>query len=169
MPAFAKASAGKPDNDPARRSVEPTSEFERMERFKRWWKSDRAHSAKWRKEAERDYDFVAGEQWDKADRAFMEDQQRPVITFNRVLAIIKAVAGSEINSRQELKFRPRNVADQDEGPTGSDITKAEFLSGLSDWMADRTDAEDEQSEAFEDSLICGMGWTESRLDFDTDP
>ena len=147
----------------------PTSEFERMERFKRWWKSDRAHSAKWRKEAERDYDFVAGEQWDKADRAFMEDQQRPVITFNRVLAIIKAVAGSEINNRQELKFLPRNVADQEEGPTGSDITKAEFLSGLSDWMADRTDAEDEQSEAFEDSLICGMGWTESRLDFDTDP
>ena len=147
----------------------PANDFERMERFKKWWKVDRAHSAKWRKEAERDYDFVAGEQWAKQDRAFMEGQQRPVITFNRVLSIIKAVAGSEINSRQELRFLARNTDDRNEGPTGFDGTKAEFLSGISDWMADETEAEDEQSEAFEDSLVCGMGWTESRLDFDSDP
>lgn len=35
--------------------------------------------------------------------------------------------------------------------------------------SDQTDTEDEQSEAFEIALICGMGWTEARFSFDEDP
>ena len=31
------------------------------------------------------------------------------------------------------------------------------------------DAEDEESDAFRDTLICGMGWLENRLDHERDP
>ncbi len=35
----------------------------------------------------------------------------PAIVFNRSLSIIKAVAGSEINGRQEIHYLPRTLDD----------------------------------------------------------
>jgi len=128
--------------------------------LKRWFSDDAAHSAKWRSEAKDDFDFVAGEQWTADEKAALESQMRPVIVFNRTLSVIKAVAGSEINGRHEIRFVPRNTQDS---------AVNELLTGASRWMADGCDAEDEESEAFQHSLICGMGWTEARLDYERNP
>lgn len=127
--------------------------------FKGWFKSDSQHSSNWRKEAKDDFDFVANDQWSPTDRSALEDQNRPVITFNRTLTIIKAVAGIEINGRHEISYLPRN---------NEDAAVNETLSGASKWMADNCDGEDEESEAFQHALVCGMGWAEERLDFETD-
>ncbi len=45
----------------------------------------------------------------------------------------------------------------------------EALTGASKYFADQAGAEDEESDAFQDSLICGMGWTEQRLDNTENP
>jgi hypothetical protein len=50
-----------------------------------------------------------------------------------------------------------------------DTKQNELLSAASDWMSDQCDAEDEQSEAFEAAVICGMGWTEARMSYDEMP
>lgn len=117
-------------------------------------------SGEWREEAEEDYDFVAGDQWDDEDRAKLEEQLRPIITFNRTGPIIEAVSGSEINNRQEVKFVPR---------TEGDVEVNELLTGAAHWVRDMCNAEDEESTAFWDMVVCGMGWTETRLDYDEDP
>src|SRR5690606_37124843 len=102
------------------------------------------------------------DQWSDEDRKQLEDQRRPVITFNRTLAIVKSVAGIEINGRHETAYIPRS--------TEPGTVKAnELLSAASQWMADETDAEDEQSEAFQDCITCGMGWTEPTLSYEEDP
>jgi hypothetical protein len=130
--------------------------------LRQWFEVDAAHSSTWRREAREDFDFVANEQWDETTKRQLEAQQRPVITFNRVLSVIKAVAGIEINGRHETIFIPRGT---DQG----DVQINEFLTQASQWMSDGCDAEDEESEAFQDALVCGMGFTESVIDYESDP
>lgn len=161
---------------PADKLVDPTeaeaapepsqlTPFEQMATFKEWFKADADHSKNWRADAEKDFDFVAGDQWPVADRKALEAQGRPVITFNRTLGLIKVVTGVEINSRHETVFMPREA-----GPGAeAEVEANERLSGASQWMSDECDAEDHQSEAFGDCAVCGMGWTEATIEFDEEP
>lgn len=137
-------------------------ETELFEKLTDWYQADDEHSAKWRKEARDDFDFYAGRQWKDEDRAFLEGQKRPVITFNRCIAIIKSVCGLEINSRHDTIYLPRE-SDTEE------VRANEILTATSNWMADNCDAEDEQSEGFQNTVICGMGWTEALVEHETDP
>jgi hypothetical protein len=132
-----------------------------LRRLKGWFRDDAAHSAQWRAQAHEDFDFVAGPgQWNAAERRALDEELRPLITFNRCLAMVKAVAGSEINGRHAIQYLPRG---------NEDAAVNEVLTGASHWMADGCDAEDEESEAFQHSVICGMGFTENRLDYEEDP
>jgi len=125
--------------------------------LKGWWRADSEHSFDWRQKCKEWFEFRSGEQWSAEDRQLLNAQQRPDIVFNRVLTVLKAVAGMEINGRHEISFIPRST---------EDTAVNEMLSAASKWMADGCDAEDEESSAFEDSCTCGMGWTENRLDYE---
>jgi hypothetical protein len=129
-------------------------------RLKAWYKADRDACQKWREEAKEDYDFAAGHQWSEEDRQTLRDQDRLPVTFNRVLPVIKAVAGSEVNTRQDIQYLPREVGD---------ASLNEVLTEAGRYLADEADAEDEESDAFVDCAICGMGWLELRLDYERDP
>ena len=128
-----------------------------LETVKAWYREANAHSFDWRTATQEDYDFVAGSQWSPSDRALLAEQMRPVITFNRIGPVVDAVAGSEAQNRQEIRFIPREIGD-------SGVN--EVLSGAAQWFRDQCDAEDEESDAFFDLVVCGMGWTETRLDYD---
>lgn len=144
------------------RPVSKLDEETQFDVLKRWWRADADHSREWRVEARDCFSFRAGEQWKPEDRAILDNQNRPHIVFNRVLAILKAVAGMEINGRHEISFIPRNT---------EDTAVNEIITAASKWMAstDVCDGEDEESAAFDDSATCGMGWTESRMSYEDDP
>lgn len=116
-------------------------------------------SADWRRDAEEDFAFVSGDQWTTEDRAVLEEQRRAAVTFNRIGPIIDAVVGQEVQNRTEVKLLPREA--QDSGPT-------DLLSNAVAWVRDQCEAEDEESDAFGDMVVCGMGWTETRLDYEED-
>ncbi len=130
------------------------------QKLKSWYKQDIQHVLEWRKEAREDYDFYSGKQWSEEDINFLREQKRPVMTFNRVAPLVNAVVGSEINNRREARYIPREIGDAEAN---------ELLTSAAEWFRDQSAAEDEDSDAFEDSVICGMGWTDTRLDFDTNP
>jgi hypothetical protein len=125
--------------------------------YKAWFKADRDHSAKWRKTAREDFEFLAGEQWTEDEKRDLKAQMRPAITFNRTHTVINAISGMEVANRQEVKYFPREQGD----------AKAnELLTEGSKWFRDQADADDEDSDAFLDASVCGMGWTETTMDYE---
>lgn len=130
--------------------------------MKNWFLADYGHSDDWRTQARKDFDFRAGNQWEKTTADSMTTEGRVPIVFNRVLPVIKAVAGIEINTRHETIYLPRNI---EEG----DIQANEDLTAASRWMGDGCNAKHQESGAFQDAITCGMGWVEERMDYELDP
>src|SRR5699024_7399886 len=50
-----------------------------------------------------------------------------------------------------------------------DVKANELYTGAGEWFRDRSHAEDAETDSFSDMLITGMGWTETRIDFDNNP
>ncbi len=123
-------------------------------------KEARNHFHEWRQEAREDYDFVAGDQWDSEDKQLLKDELRPIITFNRVGPVIDSIVGHQVQNRHETKYVPREIGD---------VGVNEVLTAAAKWIRDGTDSEDEETDAFMDSVICGYGWVETRMDYEEDP
>ena len=140
--------------DPFAKDVVVDDEVEEVAELRR---DSSRHQADWRTETREAYEFVAGEQWDDETRASLEAQQRPCVTFNRIGPMIDSVVGYEINNRRETKYKPRTMQDREVNEIFSETAK---------WVRQETDAEDEESDAFRDNVICGMGWMETRVDFE---
>ena len=119
---------------------------------------------KWRKEAEDDFEFVAGGsyddsgQWRKEDIAKLKEQERPIITMNRLEPLIEGIVGAEVNNRQEVSYQPREPDD-----TGVAVALLE----VGKWARDNN-AEEEETDAFRSTIICGMGWTAHTMDYSRD-
>lgn len=155
------------DDDDKDDSLEPSSATNSEElkdeiilkRIAKNVKSAEDHNAKWRTLAKQCYDYYAGNQWSVEDKARLIEENRPAIVFNRTVRIINAVAGLELQNRQEVCYTARQ-----EGA----VISSEILTGAASWVRDNCDAEDEESQSFKDTLVCGMGWTETRLDYEVD-
>lgn len=137
-----------------------TNNIEQIETIFHAFEKAKTYSTDWRNRAKEDYDFVAGEQYAMEDRIQLESERRPVITFNRIGPVIDAVCGSEVSNRQTIQYIPRS-----EGDVGIN----EVLSSAANWLREKCNAQEEESEAFQDVVINGIGWIETRLDYTEHP
>jgi hypothetical protein len=131
-----------------------------LEEIRSRYTAARDHSYKWRVEARECFAMYAGDQWSEDDKAKLLEQQRVPVTFNRVSVFVDAVIGYEVNNRQETRYIPR---------TPGDAKVNELLTEAANYFRDECDAEFEESDAFRDMIICGMGWTNDRLSDETNP
>lgn len=144
--------AAEPANEPV--FHEPKEEL--FHKLKSWIEEGRDRSMKWRQEAEECFDLVAGWQWDSDDMQVLADDNRPTVTFNRVGRNIDLINGMEVQGREEVAFLPREE---------NDSGIAEVLTAGIQYIADETDSPDEKSDAFRDLCVCGMGWTNTVMDY----
>jgi hypothetical protein len=131
-----------------------------LQRLKRWFRESRDATDDWREQAKEDYGFVAGHQWTDEEKLLLQDQLRPVVTFNRIDPMISAVQGTELQNRQEISYSPREMGD---------VKVNEIVSSAAEWSRDQCDAEFVESDAFGDLIICGMGWCEGNMDYVDEP
>ena len=113
--------------------------------------------SEWKDEAELYFEMYAGEQWSDDVTRVLEEQEKPAIVFNHILKVINAVAGTEVTNKFAPKYRPRSV-----GPRAA---FADMLNGALRYIRDQTDASDEESQAYMDALICGIGAVEFSQDY----
>lgn len=122
-------------------------------------KAFKDHYRDWRTESREAYDFFASKQWSDEDSKILEDQGRPAVVFNRIARTINAVTGLELQNRQEVNYKPMQI--DDGGVT-------DLMNSAAKWVRSNCDAEDEESESFQDTLICGIGATETSVDYTVD-
>lgn len=115
---------------------------------------------KWRQESRRGYKFVAGDQYSEEDILDAEAIRKPMIVFNRLGPVIDAVVGMETGNRHEMRFVPMELGD---GRVNNLLTDAVR------WASQRTNEPQQTSAAFRDLVICGLGVTGTRLDYEEDP
>lgn len=134
-----------------------------IRKFNAWDKAIQSSSqGAWREEALDCYAMVAGDQVKDEDKRAAEEAGILYAQLNKIDPTVSAICGSEITNRQEVRYYPRQVSNES-------AQKNEILTAAAEWVRDECDAGDEESEAFRDCIICGMGWTETRMSYDEDP
>lgn len=134
--------------------------YGRFTKLKGWVRKSLEDHSEWYKNARECYEFEAGRQWTDEEREALLASQRQPVVYNRLRVIVNSICGMEVNNRQDVKYLPR---------TQGDVEVNERLTSLGDWAREECQAEDEESESFRDLVICGRGWTETRLDYSEDP
>jgi hypothetical protein len=128
--------------------------------LKRWYRMDRDKAYDWRIDAAEDFDFVAGRQFSDDEIAALEKKRRPIVVFNRIGTVIDAVTGYEIGNRREVRYIPRELGDAEAN---------ELLTSAGEWFNDESGGEFVRSAVFNDAAICGMGWSDSNINFSESP
>ena len=144
----------------AKKKVESPAKLFTFDKLKELYLDCRRAQVGWRQKARDWHAMDAGKQWTDEDQQVMEDQQRPIVVFNRMSPQLDAVCGLEVNNRHETVYQPRTM--------GS-VKRNEVLTSAGRYIRENCDAEDEQSQMFRDALICGLGATETYMDYDNNP
>jgi hypothetical protein len=106
--------------------------------------------------AERCERFVAGDQWDDADTSALRAAKRPYVTINKVLITLASVTGEQIETRNEISFRPR---------TGASTENAQLHTKLFRFISDANQLDWVRTEVFADGSVTSRGYYDVRLDF----
>jgi hypothetical protein len=110
------------------------------------------------KKARQCEDFFAGDQWDPMDKAYLQSVKRPALTINKILSTVSNVLGEQIQTRNEISFRPR-------GP-GADSQVADTLTKVFSQISDNNQLDWLRSDMFADGIITSRGYLDIRMNYD---
>lgn len=138
----------------------PQDMDEQFTQFKRWFRDDDEHCSKWLEDAKEDFKFFSGDQYTEQEKLELKKKARPDIVFNRLAPMVRSVAGYQANQKLSTICKPTEPNDEQ---------AAEVANQLVRWFRDQSDMQFTDGDAFQDTVICGMGWADIRLDYDEDP
>jgi hypothetical protein len=118
----------------------------------------------WDRESFKDFRFAALDQWEEDDKDALREQKRPHLVLDKTRVLLDSVSGNEIVNRFEPKFYPRNLPGED-----IDLEASEAIGELYRWIRQRSRVEHHESLMFRDMLICGVGCTDTYMDYTDEP
>lgn len=114
----------------------------------------------WNKEAKEDFNFALGEQWTAEEKTKLEDQGRPVLTFNKIEPLIDLVCGHHTENKARIKAHPEGGEDK-------------LFSEVADKAINHVDKMGhlnfKEDICFEEGAICGKSYLELGQVYDKDP
>lgn len=117
----------------------------------------------WREiEVRESFAVYEGDQWCKDDIERQNANGMPIISINRVKPVIQSIVGFEIQNRLNVKYIPRLNDDEQNGFN-------DVLNNAVKYIEQKTDADLEYTLAFQDMLICGVGATDTLMDYSKPP
>jgi hypothetical protein len=102
-----------------------------------------------RLEAEKDLEFLAGDQWDAKIKKIRQDENRPALTFNHLPTYVSQVANEARQNKPQVRFGPVD--------SGADIDTADVLEGMARAIQRRSRADVAYETAFDYSASCSFG------------
>ncbi len=99
-----------------------------------------------------------GEQWDKADKEYVESVQgRKAVEVNTIFPAVNTAIGEQLQSRADISFRPRRAGATDEiANTLTELTRQICDDNQYDWL---------ETEVYSDGIIQQRGYLDIRMDF----
>lgn len=120
---------------------------------------------RWRNsEVNENYALMEGEiqQWAGQDLQRQEKNGMPFISINKITPIINAIVGFEIQNRTKASY---NAWIQNE----QQLKFNEILNDIADWMDQESNGKYADSLALKDIFTCGMGVTDTKIDYTDNP
>lgn len=124
----------------------------------RWQRADAAH-AMWARVAKECIDFVEGRQWNADETARADRDDRPILSHNKVGALVRLVLGYHRNNRVQNKFLPTDDAN-------STQATAELLNKIDKRVSSNMKEPYIDTEVFMDGIIGARGFQDYRLSFE---
>lgn len=135
--------------------VAPNSQ---LAKFKDWFRASASATNDWRRKAREDCEFYTGKgQWNEADKTSLEEKGKPAVTINRIKPLINVLSGYQRLNRYDIDFLPR---------TNDDMELAGVRKGVTKYIMDASDYDNEESDVFFDGAVTGIGWFEVGYKFD---
>ena len=113
-------------------------------------------------EFEEDDGFYLGglKQWNANDIAKMNENQRTIISKNRIAKPVNLVTGYFRQNKMDIKYYPVE---------GNDQETADIYTETAKWVVENTGGRENIAFQFGDSARVGLGWCEIKMRYDRDP
>jgi hypothetical protein len=116
----------------------------------------------WRTELRDDYNVMECNQWLAETHERQLKDGMPIRTINKLSPVIDAVSGFEIQNRSAVKYVPR-VSEPEK------IGYSDMLNDTVKYIENESQSAFHNTEAFKDMLICGVGVTDTTINYDDNP
>lgn len=104
------------------------------------------------------YSVYEGKQWLAEDEERYKEDGLPIITINKTAPVVDSISGFEIQNRTEVSYTPRMVGNED-------ARFADVVENGVNYIESNAQSAFHNSMAFLDTLICGVGFTDTIIDY----
>ena len=123
------------------------------------WVRDSQGHREWAAPAKQQVEFIEGKQWSDADKATLNEQGRPALTFNRIAPMSNLLIGFYRQNRSEVRYLPGH-----DGEATQEV--ADTLTHIGKQIQEIEQYKWKEGEVFNDGIFAGRGFMDVRMDWE---